>query len=337
MRLTLRQIIAFEAIARTGSVTRACAEMAASQSALSASLRDLEDVLGVTLFDRRGKRLVLNDAGRRLQPRAMSLLRQLREFESASADSTLRGSLVVGGSTTIGTYLLPDICGRFIAAHPEVRIELVVDSAAAVMDAVQGMSLDVGFIEAACSRPALHAEPWGGDSLVLFTAPDHPLADGRAHAIRELADAVWFLQPTGAMTRALVTTALLQYLSAIPIGLVSQNLEALKRAVRASTAIGCLSRLAVQKELDEGVLRELRVKELGFARKFCVITRKSVYQGDLQSSFIRFAGEAMRAGPLATGVRVGVKAGDRARGKATRNRAGASGAKGIAGARRGAR
>ena len=296
MRLTLRQIVAFEAIARTGSVTRACEEMSASQSALSASLRDLEDVLGVTLFDRRGKRLVLNDAGRRLQPRATSLLRQLREFESASADSTLRGSLVVGGSTTIGTYLLPDICGRFIAAHPEARIELVVDSAAAVMDSVQGMSLDVGLIEAACSRPSLQSEPCGGDTLALFTAPDHPLADGRPHAIRELADAVWFLQPTGAMTRALVTTAVLQYLSAVPIGFVSQNIEALKRAVGASKGIGCLSRLALQKEFDSGALRELRVRELGFTRKFCIITRKSVYQGELQSAFIRFAGGAMRAG-----------------------------------------
>ncbi|MBM3346494.1 MAG: LysR family transcriptional regulator, partial [Betaproteobacteria bacterium] len=324
MRLTLRQIVAFEAIARTGSVTRACAELSASQSALSASLRDLEDVLGVALFDRRGKRLILNDAGRRLQPRATSLLRQLREFESASADSTLRGSLVVGGSTTIGTYLLPGICGRFIAAHPEVRIELVVDSAAAVMDSVQGMSLDVGFIEAACSRPALQSEPWGGDSLVLFTAPDHPLADGRVHSIHDVGEAVWFLQPTGAMTRALVTTAVLQYLSAIPIGLVSQNLEALKRAVRASRAIGCLSRLAVQKELDAGVLRELRVKELAFVRKFCIITRKSVYQGDLQSSFIRFAGEAMRAGRLAAGGKAGEKAAGRRRSKATRRRAGGS-------------
>lgn len=171
MRLTLRQIIAFEAIARTGSVTRACEELSSSQSALSASLRDLESVLGANLFDRRGKRLVLNDAGRRLQPRATSLLRQLREFESASNDSTLKGSLVVGGSTTIGTYLLPEVCGAFIDAHPEVRLELIVDSATGIMDAVQGMSIDMGFIEAACSRPALQSEPWGATTWCSLLRP----------------------------------------------------------------------------------------------------------------------------------------------------------------------
>jgi DNA-binding transcriptional LysR family regulator len=295
VRLTLRQIIAFEAIARTGSVTRACEELSSSQSALSASLRDLESVLGADLFDRRGKRLVLNDAGRRLQPRATSLLRQLREFESASADSALKGSLVVGGSTTIGTYLLPEICGAFIDAHPEVRLELVVDSATGIMEAVQGMSIDMGFIEAACSRPALQSEPWGGDELVFFTAPDHALADGRIHSIRRLGEAVWFLQPTGSITRALVTTAVLEYLSAIPIGFVSQNLEALKSAVRAGSGIGCLSRLAVQRELAEGSLCELRLRELRFSRKFCIITRKALYQGELQSALSRFAAEWLKA------------------------------------------
>ena len=147
MRLTLRQIIAFEAIARTGSVTRACEELSSSQSALSASLRDLESVLGANLFDRRGKRLVLNDAGRRLQPRATSLLRQLREFESASADSTLKGSLVVGGSTTIGTYLLPEVCGAFIEAHPEVRLELIVGRDGHVRD-VKTLRATVPFTDA---------------------------------------------------------------------------------------------------------------------------------------------------------------------------------------------
>lgn len=295
MRLTLRQIIAFEAIARTGSVTRACEELSSSQSALSASLRDLESVLGANLFDRRGKRLVLNDAGRRLQPRATSLLRQLREFESASNDSTLKGSLVVGGSTTIGTYLLPEVCGAFIDAHPEVRLELIVDSATGIMDAVQGMSIDMGFIEAACSRPALQSEPWGGDELVFFTSPDHPLADGRIHSIRRLGEAVWFLQPTGSITRALVTTAVLEYLSAIPIGFVSQNLEALKAAVRAGSGIGCLSRIAVARELAEGELCELRLRELRFSRKFCIITRKALYQGELQSALSRFAVEWLKA------------------------------------------
>lgn len=92
-----------------------------------------------------------------------------------------------------------------------------------------------------------------------------------------------------------MTTAVLEYLSAIPIGFVSQNLEALKSAVRSGSGIGCLSRIAVEREIAEGELCELRLRELRFSRKFCIITRKALYQGELQSALSRFAVEWLKA------------------------------------------
>ncbi|MCF6571025.1 LysR family transcriptional regulator, partial [Escherichia coli] len=74
LRLTLRQLQVFVAVARSGSTTAASAQIALSQSATSAAVNELERLLSLKLFDRAGKRLLLNDNGRALQPRALALL-----------------------------------------------------------------------------------------------------------------------------------------------------------------------------------------------------------------------------------------------------------------------
>jgi DNA-binding transcriptional LysR family regulator len=74
LRLTLRQLQIFVAVARSGTTTAASAEIALSQSATSSAVNELERLLSLRLFDRAGKRLLLNDNGRALLPRALALL-----------------------------------------------------------------------------------------------------------------------------------------------------------------------------------------------------------------------------------------------------------------------
>jgi DNA-binding transcriptional LysR family regulator len=85
MRLTLRQLQIFRAIALNGSTTAAAASVPISQSAASAALKELESSLGARVFDRVGKRLVLNDSGRALLPMALAVLDGARSLEAAFA------------------------------------------------------------------------------------------------------------------------------------------------------------------------------------------------------------------------------------------------------------
>jgi DNA-binding transcriptional LysR family regulator len=292
VRITLRQLEVFDAIVRTGSVVRAAAEVGLSQSAASLSLRELERGLGAPLFQRDGKKLRINEHGARLRERANSLLRQIGEIESLVDSDTMQGTLRVGASATISDYILPPLCARFLSAHPGVHIELSIDTPTGVMDALEHMSIDLGFIESACHRHTLAVEPWIQDSLCIFCAPGHPLAARQAIAVRELANETWYMHPVNHPARTYSVTAIGEYLTSLKIGFVTESVEAIKRAVASGSAIGCLSRLVLQPELDSGVLKELRVPELRLVRGFSIIARRDSYRSELQGWFMRFVVES---------------------------------------------
>ena len=195
LRLTLRQLQIFAAVARCGSTTAASADVALSQSATSSAVNELERLLSLRLFDRAGKRLLLNDNGRALLPRALALLDGAADIEHMARDShAQRQSLRIGASTTLGNYLLPGLLSRFLAASPPQgstawRSKVSIGNTEAICDAVAAFELDVGLIEGHCTQAALAVTPWRQDALLIVASPDHVLTRlahdaGRAGAFR---------------------------------------------------------------------------------------------------------------------------------------------------------
>ncbi|MFJ7610336.1 LysR family transcriptional regulator [Serratia bockelmannii] len=122
MHITLRQLEVFTEVLKSGSTTQASVVLALSQSAVSAALADLEGQLGVQLFDRVGKRLVINEHGRLLYPKALALLEQAGEIEQLFRHDG--GALRIAASSTIGNYMLPEL-----VTQPWLEDELVVFAA----------------------------------------------------------------------------------------------------------------------------------------------------------------------------------------------------------------
>src|ERR1700754_69241 len=109
MKLTLRQLQIFCAVARAGSTSAAARSIALSQSATSAALNELEEALGGRLFDRVGKRLLLGEQGRALLPRALALLESAQDIEAGFTGANAPADLRLAASTTIGNYVLPPL------------------------------------------------------------------------------------------------------------------------------------------------------------------------------------------------------------------------------------
>ena len=126
MSMNLNHLAIFHAVAQTGSMTLGAVRLDISQPAVSKQVQDLERALGVHLFDRIGRRVRLSHAGEILADYARRLFALAHEAEEAMADvrAVGRGRLVLGASTTIGTYLLPGVVAEFWRRHP--RIELLV-------------------------------------------------------------------------------------------------------------------------------------------------------------------------------------------------------------------
>ena len=167
VRLNLRQLEVFVATAQSGSTRAAADRVARSQSAASATLGDLETTLGVLLFDRVGRRLLLNENGRALLPAAASLLDQAGELEQlfSGAHSV---PLRLAASLTVGEYLLPGLLARWKLAHPAHAVQLMIGNTREVIAAVAGFQADVGFVEGTQTHPHLIVRPWLTDELVVI-------------------------------------------------------------------------------------------------------------------------------------------------------------------------
>ncbi|AUX94069.1 DNA-binding transcriptional regulator YeiE [Mixta gaviniae] len=256
MHITLRQIEVFTEVLKSGSTTQASQQLALSQSAVSAALADLEAQLGVQLFDRVGKRLVLNEHGRLLYPRAVGLLEQAADIEQLFREDN--GAIRLYASSTIGNYLLPGMLAVWRRDYPQLPLELSVGNSQDVINAVADFRVDLGLIEGPCHLNDIVSEPWLEDELVVFAAPDAPLLQ-RPVTLESLAAAPWILREQGSGTREIVDYLLLSHLPQFQLALELGNSEAIKHAVRHGMGISCLSRRVIAEQLETGSLVEVAI------------------------------------------------------------------------------
>ena len=267
MRITLRQLSIFTAVADAGSTAAAAGRVALSQSATSAALNELEAVLEARLFDRVGTRLVLNDTGRGLLPQARAVLDGAAGIErdfglgAAAHDAGAPSLLRVGASTTIGNYLLPTLIANWQRARPGAHVDVQVANTGAVAACVARMEVDVGLIEGPCHEPDVVAQPWREEELAIVCAPSHPLLGGdpaRKLNVATLRQAAWLLREPGSGTREAVEQALQPHLHQLREGLNFGGTEAIKQAAVEGLGFTCLSLFAVQDLVALGRLVRVR-------------------------------------------------------------------------------
>jgi DNA-binding transcriptional LysR family regulator len=255
MRLTLRQMEVLVEIAHSRSATAAGDTLSMSQSAVSAALAELEAQIGERVFDRVGKRLVLNDSGRLLLPRAMAILDQTRGIEALFSAGA--AALRIGASSTVGNAILPGIMAEFCREFPAAQFCLRVGNTQAIAEAVAQFEVDLGLVEGACHRDDLAIQPWLRDALVVVCAPDSPLA-GREVSLDELRAARWLLREAGSGTRETVETLLLEHLHGFERAMVLGSSEAIRGAAIAGLGLTCIPRRLVRDALDHGHLVTVR-------------------------------------------------------------------------------
>ena len=286
MRLTLRQLEVFAAIARCGSVSRAAEELALSQSAASAALAELERAYDMQLFDRAGKRLRLNDLGRSVLAKANELLDRAQELEAALHAHDLPGELKVGATLTIGNYLGTAIVGEYLRRHPGSRVALTIENTAEIIARVAAFQLDLALVEGRCQDPDIEVIHWGDDALMVFAAPAHPLAKKRRVTPADLAAADWILREPGSGTRDTFERAADGVLREVKVKMELSQAEAIKHAVASGLGIGCLSRLALRDDFRLGRLVALKTPFLDVRRDFSILVHKRKYRSAASQQFI---------------------------------------------------
>jgi DNA-binding transcriptional LysR family regulator len=277
MRYSLRQLEVFLETAHQQNITRAANALSMSQSAASSALKELEQQFDIQLFDRIGKRLQLNELGRLLQPRAEALMEQARALERDLDRHADAGPLKVGATLTIGNYLMVPLMERYMDMSDAAKVSLHVANTHEIAERVVSFDLDIGVIEGEMQHPELQVTPWRDDSLVVFCAPSHPLAQRDKISDQDLLQAQWILREPGSGTRQVFDRALQGLVPQLQIRLELQHTEAIKRAVEAGMGVGCLSEIALQEAFKHGTLVPLSVPQRDFSRRFYFILHRHKY------------------------------------------------------------
>jgi DNA-binding transcriptional LysR family regulator len=275
--MTLEQLRIFVAVAQTLNMRAASEVLHLTQPAVSAAIAALELRYDTRLFDRVGRGLELNAAGRAFLPEARAVLARAEEARRALDDLTglLRGAVRIAASQTVATYWLPVRMARFAAQHPGVGLPLVAGNSAQAVQAVLDGDADLAFIESAAEDGQLQVRPIGGDRLGFYVAPAHPLA-GASIGAAELRGAEWVLREPGSGTRdhfAASLPALGVTMGELSVRLSMPSNEAALEAAAAGEMIAVVSDLAAECRLAMGKITRLDCTLP--ARDFSVVTHRS--------------------------------------------------------------
>lgn len=287
MQISLRQLEIFAAVCQEGTITRAARRIGLSQAATSQALAELEKQLQRRLFDRNGRRLKENAAGRELLPDAIQVLDRVRDMEAGSGSSLL--NIRLSASLTVGNYILPSLIARFSRRHPNARFQMEVGNTDHVVASVRRFESDAGWIEGLSRHPDLRSFPWREDRLVIIASPNHRLAGRRATAAA-LAETRWVLREKGSGTRAVFEDAIAGKFRLAEVPIELGGIGAIKRAVMAGGGLSCISRSTVELELRARQLRLVYAPWLNLRRQITLLVHRQKYLDRGLRQFLRFCG-----------------------------------------------
>lgn len=290
MNITLRQLEVFVAVARCGSVSHAASELYLSQPAASMAIAELEKLLGDRFFDRRGRKLHLNEKGRALLPLSVDVINRVDEIERkfSQKSNEQAGVFNLGSSTTIGSYVLPQLLNTFLQEFPEIEISLDVHNTEEIIKKILSFDLDMGIIEGTCHNASIEVMPWRKDRLAIFCAPDHPLAKKGEITPDDLKKAKWILREAGSGSRAIFENAITGIVDNVDVILELGNTEAVKNAVESGIGISCLSIFTLERSIKHNELVELKTPFIDLSRFYYILVHRKKYKNQLLKSCLEF-------------------------------------------------
>jgi DNA-binding transcriptional LysR family regulator len=266
----------FTRAAELSSFTAAARALGLTQAAVSQRIGALEHDLGVALFQRRGGRVLLTDAGRRLYDYARRIRELHREARTqvTGRAAPLTGELSLAASSVPGEHLLPALLSAFRQRYPHVQVQASVADSRAVLRQVEQGQAHLGLVGGKGDSPHLEYRCFACDELALVVPPGHAVGRRRRVSLEQLAGQPLILREAGSGSRWCLEQAL-AHAGKTPrdmrVVLELGSNEAIKEAVLQGLGLAVLSTRAVEREVRAGELRALAVTGLPLSREMYVV------------------------------------------------------------------
>lgn len=279
--MDLHYLRLFHVAASEKNLTEAAHALYLTQPALSMQLKKFEKSLGIKLFDRVGNRNVLNDNGRLLHQYTQQIFALIEEANTALLESSdsISGNLIIGGSNTVGIYILPKMIGIFKKLYPKVNVSLHVGVTSEITRLVNENKLDFaingGNVEY-CGN--IYAEKLAEERMVLCTAPDSDLANQLYIKAEDLANHNFISHERQSQLYQITDKIIKENQLPTEITMIFNNIDAIKQAVEADLGVSLIPYSAVRNELNIGLIREIFLGDLSWRYAQCLIYNKHRHQ-----------------------------------------------------------
>jgi DNA-binding transcriptional LysR family regulator len=269
MSLNLHLLRLFTTVVKAGSFSRAADTLHISQPAISKGVRDFELQVGCRLLDRTPRGVRPTREGQALIRHAEALFAAERaaEDELQSLRSLDSGSLRIGASTTIATYMIADYLGRFHRTYPGIDLHVVSANTRDVAERMAAHEIEIALVEGPVDSDELVSHPWRTDVMSLIVGPQHRFTRSKtAVPAAALNDEILIVREPGSGTREIVAQALaaqgIEPARTLEIG----GTEAIKQAVAAGLGVSIVSTAAVADQISLGRLKVVRMQDLRIER-----------------------------------------------------------------------
>jgi len=286
--MTLEQLRIFVEVARHQHVTRAAEHLNMTQSAVSAAITALETRHGVTLFDRVGRSIVLNQTGQLFLKEAQQVLASARAAEAALMDLSglMHGELSIIASQTVAAHWLSPKLAAYRSLYPGIKLNVGIGNTAETADAVMNGKAEIGLIEWREDRRGVSARQVAIDEMIVIVGRDHPWADGRPRRAEDFKDISWVLREAGSGTRHAFESMIEakgMTLAALDVALTMPANEPIIGAVEAGLGATLMSRSIAAPFLKGGSIAEAAVTPL--PRPFFLLRHEERYRSKAADAF----------------------------------------------------
>jgi LysR family transcriptional regulator, low CO2-responsive transcriptional regulator len=275
IHLTLRQLQVFATVAKHLSHSRAAEMLYLSQPAVSMQIKQLEQNVGLPLFEQVGKQIHLTEAGQEMLHYCLNISQQLEEMEAVFSEmkGLERGQLNISVVST-ANYFMPQLLAKFIQLHPKIHVSLHVANRDAVMKQLAENSADLAIMGQPPEGADMVSQVFMQNPIVVIAAPNHRLAHSKLIKAAQLGQEYFLFREMGSGTRDVVERFFHSYHVALPRNMQMESNEAIKQSVQAGMGLGIISRHGIDLELETNRLVILDVEHFPILRHWHIVHRK---------------------------------------------------------------
>ena len=287
--VTLRQLQVFETVARHLSHSRAAKELYLSQPAVSMQIKQLEESVGLPLFEQMGKKIFLTEAGKELFQCSCAITQQLADMDMVLREmkGLEHGRLNISVVST-ANYFTPQLLAKFCQRHPNINVTLNVANRDTVLRQLTNNATDLAVMGQPPEDAEMLAQQFMKNPLVVIAPPGHPLCKLKRVKLKRLEQETFLLREQGSGTRGAMERFFAGHGIQLHAGMEMGTNEAIKQAVQAGMGLGILSLHSAELELETGRLAVLNVEHFPIVRHWYITHRKTKRLSPAAQAFKKF-------------------------------------------------